>query len=124
MKDSVKIVMTNIKNAIGKDAPSSDDTPFNSASRILKFLIERSEQDINSDYTLWMKLTQDVWAMISNCLSSTKIMITYNSDVFATAVTYLTACNIGVDLQGHFTEVKFYYVLVLHLSYVLKFFFL
>ncbi|CAG8435721.1 6212_t:CDS:2 [Diversispora eburnea] len=103
MKDSVKIIMTNIKNAIGIEI-LSNDTPFNSASRILKFLIERSEQNINSDYTLWTKLTQDVWAMISNCLSSTKIMIKYNSDVFATAVTYLSACNIGVDLQAHFAE--------------------
>ncbi|RHZ76012.1 hypothetical protein Glove_208g107 [Diversispora epigaea] len=103
MKESVKIIMTNIKNAIGIETPNND-TPFNSASRILKFLIERSEQNINSDYTLWTKLTQDVWAMISNCLSSTKIMIKYNSDVFATAVTYLSACNIGVDLQAHFAE--------------------
>ncbi|CAG8524230.1 11776_t:CDS:2 [Acaulospora colombiana] len=104
MKETVKIVVSNIKNAIKREKELSRETPYGSASRILKYLIEKSERNINSNYTLYSKLTQDVWAMISNCLYSTKITITYSSDVFATAVIYVTACKIGIDLQAQFSE--------------------
>ncbi|CAG8447775.1 6024_t:CDS:2 [Acaulospora morrowiae] len=78
MKETVKIVVSNIKSAIKRERELPKETPYNSASRIFKILIEKLERNINFDYTL--------------------------SDVFATAAIYITACKIGIDLQAQFSE--------------------
>ncbi|CAG8641674.1 19146_t:CDS:2 [Cetraspora pellucida] len=80
LKKTVKIMMSNVKNAIGRE--SLNKTPIDSASRVIQTLKDEFELNANP---LFNKFVQNVWTMIINCLCSTRIAMTYSSDELATA---------------------------------------
>ncbi|CAG8590470.1 26407_t:CDS:2, partial [Racocetra persica] len=97
LKKTVKIMMSNVKNAIGRK--SLNKTPIDSASRVIHTLKDEFEPNANP---LFNKFVQNVWTMIINCLYSTRIVMTYSSDELATAVIYITSGNVGIDLKRDF----------------------
>ncbi|CAG8577654.1 1594_t:CDS:2 [Racocetra fulgida] len=97
LKKTVKIMMSNVKNAIGRK--SLNKTPIDSASRVIHTLKDEFDPNANP---LFNKFVQNVWTMIINCLYSTRIAMTYSSDELATAVIYITSGNVGIDLKRDF----------------------
>lgn len=99
LKKTVKIMMSNVKNAIGREPPNK--TPIKSASRVIRTLKDEFGPNALAD-PLFNKFVQNIWTMIINCLCSTRIAITYSSDELATAVIYITSGSVGIDLKKDF----------------------